>query len=295
MATTYTTTDLINRVKRNAMMPTSQNTFTDARFVEILNEVMLSEIVPMIKTVNEEFFITIKDYSMSSTQREYDIPTRAVGGSINDVDVVTGSGDGEITNTLTLISTADMKRFTESTFYLKNNKIRLNGQLDDTSTVRMRYEARPNNLVVTTDAAQISAIDTDTNIVTVSSIPATWSTGEVLDMIKQKPHFDSLAIDQTTTLISSTDITFSSLPSNLAVGDWLAQAEHSPIAQIPVEAQILLCQGAAVKCLEALGDMKNISTANRKYEDLKVYFLDIISPRVGKEVKTINNQNRNFD
>ena len=77
---------------------------------------------------------------------------------------------------------------------------------------------------------------------------------------------DDLAI---TAMPDSSSLTFTeTLPTDLAVGDYVALAGKSPIAQIPYEAHHLLAQLGAIKVNEALGDMQGMQMAQSKYDIL---------------------------
>ena len=110
------------------------------------------------------------------------------------------------------------------------------------------------------------------------------------DLIQQNPPFDSLGMDEDAT-IASLVLTFTNtLPTDLAVGDWIAEATCSPIAQIPLEFQNLLCQGTAMKCLEALGDKANMQAAAGKYAQMEVKAIAQVTPRANKSPKYLVNR-----
>src|SRR5690606_8653031 len=99
---------------------------------------------------------------------------------------------------------------------------------------------------------------------------------------------ECLGIDQTITGISGTTIEFSSLPDELAVGDYVCLAGESPVPQIPVEFHALLAQEVVVKVLEALG--KSTKDAKDDLKTLKENLPNLITPRVQGESRRVVNR-----
>src|SRR4051812_43797407 len=78
--------DLISTVKREAMIPTTQSTFTNADFLAIANQELRISIVPQILTMHEEYFVRDSDpVAIVANQSNYAIPYRAVSGKFRDV------------------------------------------------------------------------------------------------------------------------------------------------------------------------------------------------------------------
>ena len=56
-----TTDKLINSVKRRAMLPENKNTFSEDDYIDMLNEEMEYNLVPMLLDVQEEHLVTFQD------------------------------------------------------------------------------------------------------------------------------------------------------------------------------------------------------------------------------------------
>ena len=282
----FTTADLIASIKRRAMVPTNQSTFEEDDILALADEELRLGLVPLIMSTREEFYVTYKDYSSGSTS--YDLPPRAIGMKLRDL-VLVDSGDDE--HSVPQINPEQAEFLGSSAqnpkFYLRGNKfIFTDAPTDDP---RAYYYLRPNKLVVTTDAAQITSINSGSNQVDVSSLPSTIVNGSVVDFIKSKPGFDLLALDQTITGVASTTLTFASLPSGLIVGDWIALAEESPIVQVPFDLIPVLAQRVAVQILESTGDLEHLQAAAGKLGKMEKAAFGLIEPRVdGAHKKIIN-------
>ena len=141
-------------------------------------------------------------------------------------------------------------------------------------------------MVMPSECGQINDIDRVNNQVTLANIPATFTNQVKVDFIRQDGAFDSVAIDQVVQGISGAVITFTSLPEDLEIGDWVALAGETPIPQIPIEFHAVLAQMVAVKCLEALGDDK-VAQAGQKLMLMKDNAFAQIADRVDGQPKKV--------
>lgn len=293
----YTVDNLVNSLKLRGLPPSSQQTFTSDGFIQVLSEEMMTNIVPLLDSVSEEYFVTNFDIPFDSNISVYAIPPRAVGGKLRDV-VFVDNMNNEVN--LPRLRPEDIKSRTQFIryqpapwgFYLKDNSVVLFlGQTPNTQAgypfLRLKFIRRPNILTAAANTAQITAIAG--NVVTVTAVPTTWTTANIFDIIKGEQAFTSRGDDLPITAILGSTITFVSLPTSVAIGDWVALANYSPIPQIPVEAHLLLAQYGTAKVLEAMGDMSGMSAALGKAEQMKQQFLMIITPRVeGSVIKLVS-------
>lgn len=286
----YTSTELIASIKRRASIPTSQNLLQTADFLALINDEIQINLVPLILSVRESYFLADYDYDIESAKSEYRIPTRAIGGKLADVQRIE---NGQAISLPQLVREyEDSVSQGNDGFYLKGNQVVLSPTPTATQfQLRLSFYQRPNTVVATADCAQVDSIDSGNNQVTVSSIPSSWTTGTVVDFIRAESGFECLAIDRSVSGVSGTTITFASLPTDLAVGDWIALAGESPIPQIPLELHSVLAQAVTVKCLEAVGDKQAMQLAEQKLQMMKDSAVQMLSPRVDGERKKLINPN----
>jgi hypothetical protein len=299
MSFSYTTTDLIASVKRRGMVPTSQSTFLNTDFLTFGTEVINSHIAPLLVATREEYYTYPIDRSLVQGTSNYLIPTRAMGDGLralywlqsdtgNLVPIVVVDLDNiQSFNNGLLVGNSDYSA------YKQGSEIVIKPMPSGTAgDLRFFIHIRPGKLVETSAAAQITSIDTGTNQVVVATIPSSWQTGTIVDIVQADPHYRYIDIDKTITGVSSTTITFSSLPSALAVGDWIALQGESPIPQIPHEMMPFLAQWIVVKCLESLGDRAGAEYAKAELMALKEDALKLVQPRIKSESKKVLNLNR---
>jgi hypothetical protein len=298
MAIDYTTTQLLSTLRLLPLMPSVQALFDDPNLLTILNFELASKIVPMIDNQSEEYGIYVVDLPYTTSTPVYSIPAiRAVGGKLRSVSFL-DSNNNEIR--LPRLRPEDTMSNVNATglainpalwgFYMQNNSIILYlgsiaGSSGSFKALRVRYMRQPNNLVATTDAARVSGISGNT--VTVTNLPATYTTSVLYDLIAGNPGFDALADDVTCTNITGLVMTFSALPVDqlgnvtLKVGDWICLSGQAPVAQIPFfPGYELLLQLGAAKCLEIHGDVQGFNIAMSQAADMKNYFISVLTPRV---------------
>lgn len=252
----YTTDSLIASVERQSFAPANQSTFTSSEILELGDEAIKEYILPSILAAREEFFVTYTDVPVTAGMNRIPIPERSIGLSVREIHLYDDYGN--LLGPLNRLSIEKLAQYSQTSdqpvgYYLLSNDIVLYPTPTFTSrTLRVFYPLRPGLLTDTTNQAVISAIDTNTNTVTVSSIPSTWVTGDVLDLVSKRSGHSYVAIDQTSTNISGTDITFASLPSTLAVGDYVMPQGYTTLLQMPIDFQPIVATFIAAEMLLAM-------------------------------------------
>lgn len=279
----FTTTALIASVRRRTMSPTSQLLFSDQEIADILTEEMHADIVPLLMREQEDFLVKDYDQAIDTAVTTYYLPPRAIGGKVRDVVLVDAQGN-EIN--LPRLSQEQVKNETVVAnirvqgyrFEMDRVVIYPNTAALGTYTLRMKYYRRPNNLVKASTSGQITSINTSTKEVTLANAPSAWTASTLFDVIQGKPLFRAWGEDQAISGIAGSVLTFSSLPTSMIVGDWVAEAGFSPIPQIPYEVFNILGQRAAIKILEDMND-PGVDKAIQVYQDMADKFRSLVSPR----------------
>ena len=275
----YTTANLLSAIARRSFMPANQSTFSDLEILAMATEEFRSWILPEIFKIRQEFMVYHKDYAITANQAGYVVPDRAFGSTVREVQIIRGSQI--IDPSLIAMEHVDSTQTGyPQRFYFKNDKVMLFPTPSATAdTLRMHYYLTPGELIETTEAAIISAIDTGTGVVSVTTIPDGWVTGDTFDFIKKTGGHEYRDVDAESTLVSGTDITFSSLPSDLVVGDYICLQGYSPLVQIPFTLRETLAQHAAAALLE-YADQPGAGEARGKAQAMLAKAVDPLSPRV---------------
>lgn len=246
----YTTANLISEIERRSFAPANQSTFSTQDILDMATEEMESFLFPELISIREEYFVYFKDYTIQANKDAYAIPARSFGNTIREVKIIRGNN----IDNLPRVPLEDVDTTTTGEpagFYLQNGNVVLYPKPSTTAnTLRLHFYLSPSNLIETSSAGVITAIDTNTNVVTLSNVPSTWTTGDEFDLISKVGMQECKDFDLESSLISGDQITFGSLPSTLSVGDYVALAGESPLIQCPGNLRRSLAQSTAAAILE---------------------------------------------
>jgi hypothetical protein len=296
----FTTAGLIDGARRRSSLPSSQNLFYDPDFIALINDHMISFVIPLIKSVNEEYFVVNYDTPLVANQSEYTIPTRALGGALRDIAIV--DANGRETQLARIAPEAvkysgNFQDYGASGIYLRGEKIVFYPALTNypaTSQLRFKYERRPNDLCLITNAGKILTLDQANKKITLDRVPTAWGTSTTLDIISPIPQFESIKDDAVIVGIVGTTVELSAWPAGIAAGQYCAESLTSPIAQLPYEAHKLLQQLGAIALLESAGDTQGITNSKSTMKEMTEAFKLIITPRVEGSPQKVVNKNSIF-
>lgn len=299
---TFLVDSLVSQCQTTALSPNSQNQFQTTQILQLMNNELKLTISSLIKSVIEEYFVTSLQFQVTAGQ-SYQIPIRCMGGSLRQVVLVDSSGQWiDITKmALEDIVVTSYNFYTlpiwNYGFYMMNDRAYLypqNGNSQTSYTLQMNYERMPNDLVPSTACGQVLAVNTGTNVVTVSYVDPEWTTSTTFDVIDNQPQFSSIGDDQIITTISGNDLTFTTLPTGIHAGQWVCPSGQSCIPQIPYSLFPLLVYRTVYKMAQALGDSTLLQTAKDSYTEAREDALKMLTPRMESENKIIQNKNKGF-
>jgi len=280
----YTTTELIAKIKLWGAVPPSQPAFTTTQLLDLATDELWTRTVPFINNLREDYFVTYSDTTITNAENQsFDIPKRAAGNLLRDVKLVNSSGDE---SDLPRIDPDYSQRNSVGFYILANKVYLLTSENYSGYSMRLYYYVRPSVLVATSRCAQVDSVGaTD---FTVTSVPSNITTGATVDIVQANPLFNTLSLGITAT-ISTLTITPSTMPTGLAVGDWMSLENESCIPQIPLEAHALLAQATVIRVQDILQDNKGVKNAEGRMERLEESVRDLLTPRVPGEVEKIKN------
>lgn len=262
---------LITEIKLKGGFP-DDNYFSDAEMLMLMNDSLKTVITPLLMKIKEEFFVHQKEYAITPNG-SYRIPARCIGNKLRDVKVKNGN---DYINLNRLFE--EDRQDKPSGYYIEKNSITLSDDIDG-DTLVVSFFLSPSQLVKEISAAQISSIDSATQV-TVTALPGAILTTTPVDFVQASGPYDIMAIDQTITNISGTTLTFSSLPDGLAVGDWVCLAGQAPVLTTPQELQPLLVQATLYKALMSKKDSSAAKEAKQELEEMKMELMNMLDTRV---------------
>lgn len=287
---------LLEGVKRRITVPASQVLLQNADILAFADDVIKIQLVPIIASLNEEFFVNSESIALVAGQTEYSIPYRAIGRMVRELKVI---GQGNYVRNVAKIALEDAQIFGPSTavsgFYFRGDKIHLvpdiPSPLSSDQSLLIWYLMAPSNLVQTTSAALVTAVSDP--IVTVSAVPDSFSVGSSVDFIQGKSGNTIYGIDKTITNISGFQFTFGSgdVPDDLVPGDYISLQMSSPVINfLPNEAYPLVESMVCKRCLDAIGDYEGSVALDPMILDEKTNLKMLLEPRIEGEPTVIINR-----
>jgi hypothetical protein len=276
----FTTVELLASIKRRANIPSASGVFGDAELLAMASEELRTYIVPLVLKHREDYWLTYSDTTLT-TSTTYPLPVRAIGGKLSELSVLDSSGRE---HNIPRVSPSDLEGATAG-FYMDGVGVRL--YLRDNQsptaigvTLRQRYYLRPSTLVATTSAATVVS---GSGPWTLSGGYATLTTPGTYDCIQAGSPFGvrqvSFAGAMTGASLAAATLTA------VSAGDWISNADESPVVQAPVEFHDLLAQKVAVKVLESKGMTEKLTSAREELGRMETDASNLITPRVDGEPK----------
>ena len=297
-----TTDDMVAAVLRNTSQPNSQQTFTADDILAFLNEEMRITLTNIVQSAREDYWLFYSDAVIQAGVTSYTIPVRSVMAAVDDIVLLDTAG---IEIELPHLDQQQKKvgpfyAYAPATLtrgiYFRNDTINvwpLQLQLPPGYSIRVKYLKRPNFLTATTNCARINAINTMTNTVTCDAVPPALPTGggTETDIIDNNPQFTAIQDNIVIQSISGFNVTFASLPTGLAVGQWICPTGTTCIPQIPVESYALLVNLGCLRIYMAQQNANGFQTAAKIVESMAEDVKEMLQPRWKGETKKIVNRN----
>lgn len=295
---TVTTDQFVTNVKRRVTIPASQALLSDLDILAFADHQMKVRLLPMLTSLRQEFFVVKVDQPVTKNLATYKVPYRSVGRTLRDLKMVDQTGN--ITLDLVQYAEEDISYinnaggFVRRGFYFRGDNVVLVPIPDiDGLTLEMWYELRPSRLVPVTYAAVVTGIAGTT--VTCSNISSQFGTvGNILnvDVIDQNQGNSCLGFDLQATYATATEFTFAAgaLPPTLAVGNYIAVSDTTPVVQLPDEVTVLLETLTAMRVCHAIGDFEGKQMLEAEAAQEEKALLLLLQPRIEGETQKIINR-----
>lgn len=280
--------ELLVSVKRAAAVPASQIRLSDTDILALADEEIQTKLLPMLTELRNEYLVKVEDHSLVAGQTVYPIPYRAIGRTLRSVVI---EKPGQTPDTLPYIQPEDAYSASQVGFFLRADKVVLTSAQTG-GTLRLYYEVRPSRLVTTSSCAQIASFSTTSAVV--ASVPSTLTTGSLVDVLEARSGHTLLGQDVTLSNVAGTTLTLA-VPDGVAVGDYIAPAEQSPVIMLPPEMHQVLAQAVCVRVLEAIGDFEALASHQARLNEKIVAVRSLLTPRVRGAAHVVINQNSFFN
>ena len=277
MSRVLTGNKLIESVRLRAFIPNDTATYTDQDILNVANEELDVQLLDKLLTLHEEHLTVHVDIPRNSSGI-YEIPYRAVGNKVRDISLISGNQVYELSQ----ISIGELSDYSSNNasllqdtdkFYIESNHIKLIVPTKSYEYIRIYFYMRPSVITKTERAATISSISIGETEVTLNltGVPTFFNESLSYDIVGKRTPNKIKVWDLVPTLYNSSlnFIRFAKsdlehVLDEIKVGDYISQAEESPVANIPTEMHPLLAQLAAVHVLESLNDTEGLANAEKE-------------------------------
>ncbi len=297
---------LLSDVRRLAMMPgTAVLGITSADVLAVADMEMVSRVLPLVLSVNEEFNVVTVDLPVIPGQAQYRMPARSAGAKLRDVRFLQGG----VILPLPRLEIEQLGGWTVGVqgvpqgFWLEAGTINLM-PAPVGGALRIRYYAQQSPFVewdgvaVTADVARVAsvqgyyAVARQQDTVGATPAPSAFATplARRVDIISSRTPYEYLALDAVVTQSTPTPrFTVSTalgvpgptpnLSPNIQAAD-VFTAGVGAVVQLPDEAYPLLVLRTAIKLCRQLGDMERADNLEAEYQQLRQDYLRMATPRV---------------
>lgn len=295
---TITADRWLTGLKRRVTLPANNELLTASDLLALGDDVIRDKMVPLMMSVNQNYFVTNTLVPLVTDQSHYDIPYRSMGRTLRDLKLSRNDSDDQDVTDLSLLALEDEHLFATSGvpgfFYFEGDQFVAVPRPNTSSySFKVWYDLEVGTLVQTSDAALVASIAS--NVVTITgNIPSTMIAGVLVDFIKGKAGCRTVGMDVAITNVSTGagTITFASaddVPESLAAGDWISLAQTSPVLQFPDEAAPLIETLAAIRVMHAAGDFEAQQLLDQDAMKQETNLLKLLAPRVeGEPTKIVN-------
>lgn len=279
------------RLKRDYPFPSGQGNFTDAKVIDLFNDVIRDYIAPLVISYKEEFVTYYADQTLSASTIRYEIPNRAIGNKVRKIEIIDSSGNVVVDRRAEL---AGKNGYYYSGAYVYFNSNYLAGIAGN--TLRIYYHRILNKLVPSgTDSSGVSVAYTlyGTNVnvryatastattITLngSSIPSTFVANAYVDIISQDNPYQVKGrikivstSGQVLTVEAHTSITIDD-------NDWVCLEGWTPVPNLPQDFHGLIIAKTAERIAAKIGDTGRYQIASADYQNLVTSLATIMKNR----------------
>lgn len=299
------TTEFLTDVKNAITVPTYQARFTDNDLLNLANGEITSTIVPMLTSLQEEFFIIPEDIAVAAGDTRVQIPYRAAGRCLRELHYLQGTMEYNLPR----YSLTESYRWSANTtgdpsgFYMQGDFVYLVPVPASAGTLKTWYALNPSKLVLTDRTNTIDSVTSTgtTHYVTVSAaISTNIIVGSLVDITQYRAGFriiykDLRVVSKASRNISlendASPFTATNLITGVVAKDVISLAEETSIVQLPNEATGVLVQATAVQVLQALAIPEHLKLADADLTKKIIACKMALTPRVDGECSKIINRN----
>lgn len=287
----YTASDAIARVKLKAWASTS-GSLSDAQLVELLDDSLRSYIVPFLKAVRDEWFVSGSESVTPDANGRIALPNSVA----STIRTIWWNNNGLFVPLVRIEpenAPAYLGQNSASQPYgymLKGYEIQLLPSNVGSITVRIDFMERPAAMVLEEDAGLIASHAS--LALTLDSVPLAWqeTAPTSVDLISSVSPFSAVASDVTVVSLVGSVLTLSGISASLVEdGFWVADVGCSPFPNVPIEFHPLLQRDVVTELFSDWGD-KRYGGSLKQQEKLEASLRATMAPRTQGSARPIVNR-----
>jgi hypothetical protein len=287
-----TSSAIVAQIQNYAGLGINQAGLTSAQIMQYATlemEWMCSEIIGQ----NENFLVYQDSIPATAGQALYRFPYRAIGGVLNHIAWENTDGSKNILDRAELQDT-DWFNATDETFpqrfYVTGNYINILPTPTINGTLEVFYPFMPSPLTIESACPAIISVDYASNSVTVASAPSNFANQINYDIIDHLPgngivYYDLLGS------VSGNTITFPQAIPNVQVGNYIAQAQQSPVPMVPEVLHKYVVELTAARIEIQRGSTERAKLAAAVIQDIKQRLPLLIGNRLKSKPKSVGGLN----
>lgn len=290
----YTASGSIERIKLKAWLSTS-GSLSDAQLLELLDDSLRSYVVPFLKQVRDEWFVSGTENVQLSSDAKLVVPN-SVASTIRDIFWMNSNQP----TPLMRIEPENAFMYEGQNgsslpygYVIRGYEIQILPSNVGAVTVRLHFMERPSQMVLEEDAAVITT--SAGPVLTLESVPLAWqeTAPSSVDIVSGDSPFIIIGTFGVVSLVGST-LTIDSTPSaptglTATARAWVADAGFSPFPNIPIELHPLLQQDVISTLYIGLGD-KRLEASMKKQMMLEANLRRTVAPRAQGSPRPIVNR-----
>lgn len=297
----FTTDQIIESTKIRILAPDGQTTFQDSDFIRFINEEFQLKLVPDMISLREDYFLKTTLTDIVQNQQNYTMPERAIGNVLKDLFVIDSGNNRFQVQRINpkIIPRTGLSSVYPYQFLIQADQVQIHPAPQATSGyIQMWYYERPNQLVLSADCGQITAIATDTPIAgqTTYTVNADISSYTSVDFLSGQSPFQLWAINvapvsstATTVVVTTEDVQNAGGETLPQIGDWICNEQTANIPMIPQDFHPLLAELTAARVVQALGHNDKLEAINNNIKEIRLNLLNTLSNRVEQNMEAILN------
>jgi hypothetical protein len=280
-----TSTQIVQMCTKLSALSSNQAGLVTADFLSFANLIM-SVLTSELLAAREEYLIYQESLAVVTGDATVRVPYRAVNGEIRHLWFEDSTGARTRLDARTI---EDNENYNANDtgppdgFYIMGNQIVLQPPPSLNGSLVVAYPFRPNQLVDASTTQSISVIAG--NVVTVPNIPSNFITGGLFDIIDNASGNAIVYYDQVGT-ISGNTITFPvNVSLNAVVGNYVCQANQSPVPMLPEEGHTLLLETTVLRLEMIRGNAARIKNSTAIVTDARKAWDLLLLNRVVSKAK----------